>query len=259
MKTSRFAIAQYWCALDEFVSDLGEPSCFACGFYKPSWDKHAKISKRWEESKLERAHIIADSLGGEDAPHNLLLLCPTCHIEAPMTNEPKWILLWARKRENFRNKQHRQVMEEYMRMGGDVAKITTIPLEEYKNLFDTLGIASHPENSYTAPSNLAVLLLAAQEWEREAIGERTRDAMRHKKANGERVGTLQYGYRLKADGVQLEPDEAEQAVLSRIGELRASGLSVRAIAAELNREGFRTRRGTEWRHQYVASLIGREG
>src|SRR5689334_22019321 len=33
-------------------------------------------------------------------------------------------------------------------------------------------------------------MTAASQWEREAIGERTRDAMHHKRANGERVGTV---------------------------------------------------------------------
>jgi site-specific DNA recombinase len=33
----------------------------------------------------------------------------------------------------------------------------------------------------------------SQPWEQEAIGERTHDAMRHKRANGGRVGNLAYG------------------------------------------------------------------
>ena len=34
------------------------------------------------------------------------------------------------------------------------------------------------------------IMTAVSQWEREAIGERTRDALRHKKAKGERVGYL---------------------------------------------------------------------
>ena len=33
------------------------------------------------------------------------------------------------------------------------------------------------------------IMVSVSQWEREAIGERTRDAMRHKRAKGERVGT----------------------------------------------------------------------
>jgi DNA invertase Pin-like site-specific DNA recombinase len=33
------------------------------------------------------------------------------------------------------------------------------------------------------------IMTAVSQWEREAIGERTRDAMSHKRTKGERVGT----------------------------------------------------------------------
>src|SRR5205085_3176788 len=65
------------------------------------------------------------------------------------------------------------------------------------------------------------IMTAVSQWEREAIGERTRDAMQHKRSNGERVGNIAYGYRLGADGEHLEPDPQEQTVLSAIRELRA--------------------------------------
>ena len=79
--------------------------------------------------------------------------------------------------------------------------------------------------------------------------------MRHKRANGERVGTVPFGYRLAADGNHLEADPAEQGTLSRIRELKTEGYTIRQIADELNRQGFTTRRGTAWRFQYVASAL----
>jgi DNA invertase Pin-like site-specific DNA recombinase len=36
------------------------------------------------------------------------------------------------------------------------------------------------------------IMTAVSQWEREAIGERTRDAMSHKRTNGERVGNIQF-------------------------------------------------------------------
>lgn len=99
------------------------------------------------------------------------------------------------------------------------------------------------------------IMVSVSQWEREAIGERTRDAMRHKRANGERVGTLPFGARLAADGVQLEADDAEQRLLAHMRALKADGLSTRRIAAELNRVGCTTRRGTAWRFQYVAHAL----
>jgi site-specific DNA recombinase len=99
------------------------------------------------------------------------------------------------------------------------------------------------------------IMVSVSQWEREAIGERTRDAMSHKRANGERVGTVPFGYRTAADGLHLETDAAEQGILSRIRELKAVGCTTRRIAEALNGEGFTTRRGTAWRFQYVAEAL----
>jgi len=55
------------------------------------------------------------------------------------------------------------------------------------------------------------------QWEREAIGERNRDALRHKRSDGEGVGNIAFGYRLSADGTYVEPDPGEQAVLVKTG------------------------------------------
>src|SRR5271165_2206959 len=96
------------------------------------------------------------------------------------------------------------------------------------------------------------IMTAVSQWEREAIGERTRDAMSHKRTNGERVGNIQFGYRLGADGKHLEPDPAEQSVLQEIRQLRQSGHTMRGIAATLNHRARRTRRGSAWRLEHVA-------
>jgi DNA invertase Pin-like site-specific DNA recombinase len=60
------------------------------------------------------------------------------------------------------------------------------------------------------------IMAAVSLWEREAIGERTRDALRHKRSQGERVGNIALGYRLAADGKHVEPDPGEQTVLEEI-------------------------------------------
>ncbi len=108
----------------------------------------------------------------------------------------------------------------------------------------------------TAAGRLVLnIMTAVSQWEREAIGERTRDAMHHKRANGQRVGTIPFGYRMAPDGLHLEADPEEQSILSRIRELKAAGHATRQIAGELNRLGFTTRRRTAWRFQYVAEAL----
>ena len=98
---------------------------------------------------------------------------------------------------------------------------------------------------------------AVSQWEREAIGERTRDALRHKRSQGRRVGNIAFGSRLADDGEHLEPDPAEQAALAEIGRLRREGMALRGIAAALNYRAFRTRRGTPWRLESVARVVKR--
>jgi hypothetical protein len=75
-----------------------------------------------------------------------------------------------------------------------------------------------------------------------------------KRSNGERVGNIAYGYRLSSDRAHLEPDEAEQAVVVRIATLRRAHKTLREIARDLNQGGCRTRRGSEWRHEYVKRI-----
>jgi DNA invertase Pin-like site-specific DNA recombinase len=86
-------------------------------------------------------------------------------------------------------------------------------------------------------------MTAVSQWEREAIGEGTRDVLSHKRSNGERVGNIRFGYRLCADGKHVEQAPAEQAVLHEIHDLRNSGHTLRGIAAALNHRVLHTRRG----------------
>jgi DNA invertase Pin-like site-specific DNA recombinase len=116
-----------------------------------------------------------------------------------------------------------------------------------------ISVAESLDTSSAAGRLVINIMTAVSQWEREAIGERTRDAMRHKRSNGERVGNIAYGFRLAADGEHLEPDPGEQAVVSRVQQLRP-GHSLRGIAAKLNEDGFRTRRGTPWRLESVVRV-----
>lgn len=99
------------------------------------------------------------------------------------------------------------------------------------------------------------VMTAVSQWEREAIGERTRDAMAHKKANGQRVGNVPFGYRVSMDGVHIEAEPNERLVIDRMRNLRESGLSLRLVADRLNADGLFTRSGTAWRAEYVHNTL----
>ena len=83
----------------------------------------------------------------------------------------------------------------------------------------------------------------------------TKAALDVKKARGERVGQIPYGYRLAADGLHLEPDPSEQRTIARAKALRDAGLTVRRIAEGLSREGFRNRAGHPLAFQAVGVFL----
>ena len=100
------------------------------------------------------------------------------------------------------------------------------------------------------------LLTTVAQWEREATGERTAAAMAHKAASGEYTGgQAPYGFALAADGVTLAQDAGEQAVLARVRDLRAAGLSLRAVVAELDRLGVRSRAGKAIGLTQIARMV----
>ena len=69
----------------------------------------------------------------------------------------------------------------------------------------------------------------------------TRAALRVKRARGEVSNHAPYGYRAEAG--RLVIDESEQAVIARVREARARGLTIRAIVAELAAAGIVSRKG----------------
>jgi DNA invertase Pin-like site-specific DNA recombinase len=118
-----------------------------------------------------------------------------------------------------------------------------------------ISVAESLDTGSAAGRLVLNIMTAVSQWEREAIGERTRDALSHKRPNGERVGNIQFGYRLCTDGKHVEPDPGEQAVLQEIRSLRKSGTTLRGIAAALNHRALHTRRGSAWRLEHVARII----
>jgi len=133
-------------------------------------------------------------------------------------------------------------------------------LADLLDTFDRKGVSLVSVNESldtgTAAGRLVLNVMASvAQWEREVIAERTREALASKKARGHRIGNIPFGWEIGPDGVRLVENPQEQRVISIIAELRAEGHSLRAIAAELNRQGYRTRSGSTWRHQYVAGIV----
>ena len=120
-----------------------------------------------------------------------------------------------------------------------------------------ISVAEALDTGSAAGRLVITIMGAVSQWEREAIGERTRDALRHKRAQGQRVGNIEFGFQLSPDCRHLEPNPGEQASLTEIRNLRQQGHSLRGIAAALSSSGHLTRLGTEWRLESVARVIKR--
>jgi DNA invertase Pin-like site-specific DNA recombinase len=92
------------------------------------------------------------------------------------------------------------------------------------------------------------------QYERAMIRTRTRAALAVKRARGERTGSVPYGYALAADGRTLEANPAEAGAVALVRELRAEGLTLRAIGARLEAAGYAPRGGARWHPDTVARI-----
>jgi len=110
-------------------------------------------------------------------------------------------------------------------------------------------------NTSTAAGKLVLNVLGSvAQWESEAIGERTKAAMKIKKDKCERVGEIPYGYDLAKDGIKLIKNKKEQLILKRIINLRKANISYNKIAIQLRNDGVTTKKGGQWHSQTVCNI-----
>jgi len=112
------------------------------------------------------------------------------------------------------------------------------------------------------------VMAALGQLERRLIGERTKEALDHKRRSGHKLGGLaQYGYRAVNSGMKapngkaiicLEPVANEQSTIELIRQLRGAGLSYRIIADRLNSERTPTRTGTDWSAKVIRDIFQRK-
>ena len=96
---------------------------------------------------------------------------------------------------------------------------------------------------------------AFAQMERDTIAERTREALSHKQAVGEHVGSAPYGSQI--ENKVLTADVTQTAVIAQIVELRAAGHTLRAIADRLNANNVPTQRGGIWQASTIKKIIDR--
>jgi site-specific DNA recombinase len=148
------------------------------------------------------------------------------------------------------------------RLTRSVRDLGTLLEDYFSKRFALLSIADSVDTR-TAGGRLVLHVLASvSQWEREAIGERTSDALQHLRRNGVRLGGEALGWHRLADEDRdghkiVEVDAREGATVRRIVELRRSGASLRAICASLAAEGRATKRGGRWAPATIAKVLAR--
>ena len=111
-------------------------------------------------------------------------------------------------------------------------------LKNYMDKYRFMSVYDKFDTDTASGRMILSILTTVSQWEREVISERTKAVLQYKKAQGERVGNIPYGYKLALDGVHLEVNPDEQIVTTEVKELRQSGMtldSIRQILMDNNR------------------------
>lgn len=92
--------------------------------------------------------------------------------------------------------------------------------------------------------------------ERKQIGERTKAALAHKKAIGEKYAPVPFGYK-EIEG-RLEAVESEAKLVADINSQRLAGQTLQSIANNLNTLGITGKQGGKWHASTVKCILQRQ-
>ncbi|MGV8120676.1 MAG: recombinase family protein [Candidatus Xenobiia bacterium LiM19] len=105
----------------------------------------------------------------------------------------------------------------------------------------TLFSVADQVDTRTASGRLVLnVLMSVAQWERETIGERTKAALDHLKAQGKKLGAPFLG-----------ETEEEKSTIRFIYQMRDQGYTLQRIADTLNCEGWKTKKGGNWHSSTV--------
>lgn len=121
---------------------------------------------------------------------------------------------------------------------------------------DLVSLSEKIDTTSAAGKMVFRLLAVMNEFERDQISERTSAALQFKKSKGEKTGgATPYGFTLAADGVALVENAAEQDVVAQAKALHTGGMSLRKVAAELQRRGFNARNGGLFQSEQIRRMV----
>ncbi len=138
-------------------------------------------------------------------------------------------------------------------------------LQLVEDVFLAKGIELHSGSESldtSTPHGRFVLTLfgGLAQMERELIGERTREALAYKWQNGQPTSHPPLGFKPNGKKHRMIPVPHEIETVWQILALWRRGVSLRAIAADLNNSGVSTKRGGRWHASTVKKVArGKSG
>ena len=121
---------------------------------------------------------------------------------------------------------------------------------------DLVSLTEKVDTTSAMGEMIFTLLAAFSQFECKLTGERTKAALSHKKAIGEKYAPVPFGYK-EVNGRLVEVEQ-EASIVAEILELREKGHTLAGIAEQLNTRGIEGKRGGKWYASTVSYLINRQ-
>jgi site-specific DNA recombinase len=118
---------------------------------------------------------------------------------------------------------------------------------------DLVSLSERIDTTSAAGKMVFKMLAVLNEFERDLVSERTKAVLAHKKAKGEKYGTVPFGYR-EVDGRLIEV-QSELDILANIVSMRNQGKTLRFIAGYLNDHGIQGKSGGKWYASTISYIL----
>ena len=120
---------------------------------------------------------------------------------------------------------------------------------------DLVSLTEKIDTSSAMGEFFFTLIAALGQMERKVVGERTKAALAHKKANGEKYAPVPFGYAEVNRRLEVVKHEAD--LIDEIFSKRASGETLQSIALALNEQGVIGKQGGKWYASSVSCILKR--
>jgi DNA invertase Pin-like site-specific DNA recombinase len=231
------------------IADRGEPVRTAVGYIRVSTDmqasegisleaQQAAIRQYCELHGLRLLKVYQDVLSGGKAQR------PGLADALRALQQGAGVLVVVKFDRLSRSIRHFcEIYETYFRDGAK----ELVAIREAIRLDSALGRAL-----------ISILLVFAQ-MEREAVGERTREAIAHIRRSGYHFGKVPYGKRVirAPDNPRMRvliDDEAEQVIIAQLQAWAEAGMGISEMASRLNAAGTAPPQGARWTKHTIYNL-----